>query len=690
MTKIAQNIIYATCPKKGGHLNQGKFMTKHHTHLCFMDSYQRAIFFFVTLLFLINCCYCTLLNAQTTTDISGTVTNAETGEPIRGARVFLAETSIGAITTSTGSFTLRRVPAGTYQITASSLGYSTRKEPLTVAPQSSSNIRPSERILSALRLSPKAVQLERIEVTAQRDNSCADYLDRLSRMLLGTTPNAQRSRILNPEVIRCSFDKSNGQRTVRFEADEALIIDNNALGYRIRYHLDNVGLYVYPSTDGSASEWFIGTIEFEEMLSKDSNQVLQWQQRRAETFHGSFRYFLCCLLDGSWRKAGFDIHSIDYPDRYLSGKGPGGKTRVDSITVQSISSMTKRLDFPGTIEVITQKGKAPEQEFKNFAQSTVFAQSAQRTSLLLPKSSAMDVLTQGVLKRPTDITFHGYWSWQRLSDELPLNYTPSQILKIDSAKNRDTDISEIKRYEKRTVIDSNTKEVLFKTMLNAYTRKDFSAVIAILDTVLAFSPQEAEAYYYRGMAALNLGDKKRGCKDCLQAYFFGYTKAQQAIERFCSPPKIVQDSLKTYRTENVVVEAQTLQSKEAWNNLRALMPHIHYTATQLGANTQRRTATVLDASSVDSQLSREQELAPTDYDCQASAITSSRASRFSLQCIGKLIKEQANQTSDKEIQASARRIEYLIRDIYQAENQNRATLILYLRSEFAAFVALLL
>lgn len=637
-----------------------------------------AVLFFVTI---------NLPVLAQTAQVRGRVISAETSEPIRGARVFLAETTLGAVTTSDGTFTLRNIPSGTYQLVTSSLGYKAHKESLTLLPK-------TDRTLT-IQLLSSPVQLGNVVVTANRESAsvCSEYIERLIPILLGTTPNGKRATLLNAEVIRCILGKDdNGERVVRFEADEPLVIENKTLGYRIRYYMENVGFYLRLRADGGGSEWYIGVMEFEELPARDSNEIKRWQQQREETYKGSFRHFLHCLIDGTWRNAGFEITSIDYPDTYLRGKGSGVRARVGNIPLQSISTLTKRLSLPGAIEVVAQKGKPAELEFVNYAQSTIFAKSHQRSSLLLPQSLTVDVQTQGVLKRPTDITIYGYWGWQRLADELPLNYSPAQIL-MSSAKQNTLDTATPRPYNLNNSdnADSIRTRTLLSSALQAYKQKNFLSAKYLLDTLLSIAPNQAEAYFYRGLAQLNLNAKKLGCADCIIAQFLGYPEAEQAVQRFCIQAKTVEnDSLKTYRTENVVVEGQTLQSKEAWSNLRALAPHIRLAALQLGAITQRKATTVIDPSSVDTFASREKEMALTEYDCQASRIKTSSASRLSLQCIGKLVKEQAYETHDKELQAIARRIEALIRDIHHAEPTNRTTLIVYLRSEFAAFLALML
>lgn len=64
--------------------------------------------------------------------LTGTVTSD--GQPIPFATVALAKTKLGAIADSAGRFSLVNLPAGRYELQASSVGYLTQNQPITVQP----------------------------------------------------------------------------------------------------------------------------------------------------------------------------------------------------------------------------------------------------------------------------------------------------------------------------------------------------------------------------------------------------------------------------------------------------------------------------------------------------------------------------------------------------------------------------
>ncbi|GAB4510759.1 MAG: TonB-dependent receptor [Haliangiales bacterium] len=70
--------------------------------------------------------------AQQTGTVSGTVTDEATGVGVAGAQVVLRDTPYGAVADDSGQFTIEGVPAGTYTVEASFIGYLTIESEVTV------------------------------------------------------------------------------------------------------------------------------------------------------------------------------------------------------------------------------------------------------------------------------------------------------------------------------------------------------------------------------------------------------------------------------------------------------------------------------------------------------------------------------------------------------------------------------
>lgn len=76
------------------------------------------------------CCICLLITQtafafQGQGELSGSVKDAKTGETIPGATVQILETTLGAITNGEGFYTIKNIPAKTYSVQASFVGYET-------------------------------------------------------------------------------------------------------------------------------------------------------------------------------------------------------------------------------------------------------------------------------------------------------------------------------------------------------------------------------------------------------------------------------------------------------------------------------------------------------------------------------------------------------------------------------------
>src|SRR5688572_2379527 len=69
------------------------------------------------------------LSAQ---QITGRVTNAQSGEPLAAVQVFIAGSGIGALSQQNGRFLLLNVPIGTHTLTAERIGYQAATQQVTV------------------------------------------------------------------------------------------------------------------------------------------------------------------------------------------------------------------------------------------------------------------------------------------------------------------------------------------------------------------------------------------------------------------------------------------------------------------------------------------------------------------------------------------------------------------------------
>lgn len=98
-----------------------------------------------------------LVLAQQTGEISGTVTEAESGDPLPGATVQIPALGVGSATSATGEYTIEDVPTGEQTLEVSFVGYESVERRVTVGA--------GETVTADFELQPSAAELDEVVVT---------------------------------------------------------------------------------------------------------------------------------------------------------------------------------------------------------------------------------------------------------------------------------------------------------------------------------------------------------------------------------------------------------------------------------------------------------------------------------------------------------------------------------------------
>jgi TonB-dependent receptor len=122
--------------------------------------------------------------AAVSSNLEGYVKDAQTGEPLPGATVFLTGTSLGASTDLNGKYIVKNVPAGSYTVRATYIGYKNMEVNI--------QIREGVDAKQDFKLEAVGVQGETVVVTAQAEGQNAAINQQLSAMQIKNVVSAAR------------------------------------------------------------------------------------------------------------------------------------------------------------------------------------------------------------------------------------------------------------------------------------------------------------------------------------------------------------------------------------------------------------------------------------------------------------------------------------------------------------------
>ena len=325
------------------------------------------------------------VNGQTVVAIRGRVLDDSTKSSVVNANVFIANSMMGTSSDGNGYFELKNVPLGVHELVASCVGYhmSIRKVQLLSA----------EAQTIDFTLKPRSVDFAPVEVTAPRPAEWKENLKTFTKLLLGTTREAEDCVIKNPEILVFFADPSG-----RFEArsDKELVLDNVYLGYRLHV---NLGIFLLEGR-WLTSVW---KVRFENLLPTDEDQHSDWQKRRMIAYQGSLRHFLRVLINGEPSGQGFEMLSSESGDLRKTRYYLPSLKRRNVLT--QVSPNVWRLQFRNFLIVLYEPP---------LSRSQVSVLSLAKESLLLD--------LDGQLLDNLALKVSGDWGKEGVARSLPLEY----------------------------------------------------------------------------------------------------------------------------------------------------------------------------------------------------------------------------------------------------------------------------
>lgn len=406
-------------------------------------------FFFLFLLFLLFIIQS--INAQDTYTISGVIKDKK-GETLPGAGIFVSGYKNATVSNNGGEYSLKLNP-GNYDILIKMVGFKSINKQVVVS---------DKNIVLNVELLENVIQLN--EVIIKPDLNREYNLKTFTDFFIGQTPNALQCKIINPDVLYLDFDQQN--RILTGNCDEFLVIENKALGYKIKYLIKD-----FEYNMKNKIIFYQGSPYYED-LPASKGKKKQWAKKRLEAYNGSPQHFFRSLYAGNSNSEGFLMHKLIKTDNLQRPPDSLIKANIRRYSKTlinksfSIGKLNDSLDYwlskksmPETISTLNIMVVNPDTLVKNFdsnikkinfmdilyivyknekehpVYASLLNQSISRPLSMPNYQISLINLTvrpvyfyqNGAVYNPKSMLYEGYWSWEKVADSVPMDYIPSTL-----------------------------------------------------------------------------------------------------------------------------------------------------------------------------------------------------------------------------------------------------------------------
>jgi len=397
--------------------------------------------------FFIYCLLFIAARAASQNNIKGKVVHETSGEVIANASIFVNGSTKGTISKPDGSFELNGVPAGNHELVVSCVGYAT-----LVLPYTASDLP----LNLVVQMKPKVAELATVVVEPDAKDGWQRWGKFFTESFIGTTYFSEDCKLKNPEVLRFKFSRKTN--ILRVVATEPLIIENKALGYTIKYQLEE-----FSFDHNSRMLIYLGYALFEDIPTNRDGLKRRWEANREKAWNGSIQHFMRSLYLNTLAEDGFEVKRlIKTPNvekarvrevmqarvkalRAASGGAPIRIDRGDSadyynrilkqpdeyetvlpalLTADSVivAANNEKLLFFLDYLYVTYKKEKEEKEYVafNLERREPYHQ---RSTVFLPNLTSLIIDSKGNYSPVQEFVSYGYWAWsEKISTMLPLDY----------------------------------------------------------------------------------------------------------------------------------------------------------------------------------------------------------------------------------------------------------------------------
>ncbi len=356
----------------------------------------------------------------TTIKVDINIIDAASNTLISKAHVFRNDSVPIGTSNAQGRFSLNLPPKQEVSLTFSHIGYESV----------SRTVNPTIQKEYAIWLIPKIEQLEGVTISINRDKRWKKLFNKFKEDFLGTSSNAAQCKILNPWVVE--FIKTSQGIKLKKKVEDTLVIDNYALGYKLKFLLNN---FVLESDD----VYYKGQCWFDDLAPKNKKQRRRWRRNRRRAYKGSFHHFLAAMAHNRITKERFEIMASKFPPYKSNGF-------YFSVSLEQLLRPGKNKNehlfmTPHYIKVVYY-GELEEYNYiKWYKRSNPWVKGRLRPRAQLSwirlGSGAIAFDNKGrILSNAEKVIRYGYWAWERVGEMLPYAYLAAAYAKLDKKSKR--------------------------------------------------------------------------------------------------------------------------------------------------------------------------------------------------------------------------------------------------------------
>ena len=356
--------------------------------------------------------------------VSGSVVDSESGEALKGVKVFLSETTFSTTTDEKGNYKIENIQPGLYKVVFRHKGYKVHVVELYLGKNKAHQF--------------DAGLMERPFEKAMKSEGSAEEREknfqRFREILIGETRNAEQTTILNPSAVNLFIDNEN---RLHAQANQEIHVINKAMGYELFLTVQTFSWNLKKDAGQ-----FLNLVRINELSPDSPEEEKLWAANRARVYEGSLKKFLNELVHD---KASFKNQRWAYQIGSFGvkawGLNSGELVEVDKNKIEdnahlkdlysNINIYNIKPDYHSTSTIAVVPNYHSRFQLTGYYKHNRgnYVYEKDKISYLghINKGNSKYLIVDnfGNLLNPLEVTLSGHWAQQRMANYLPFNYQPT-------------------------------------------------------------------------------------------------------------------------------------------------------------------------------------------------------------------------------------------------------------------------